>query len=59
LTAIETATPTSGVDGRFLYQPSNTTFPYAIYVIDKNNAIAIPLGGSGSETDPLLRFIHQ
>ena len=58
-TALETATSTSGATGRFLYQPSNTTFPYAIYVIDSNNAVAIPLGGSASETDPLLRFIHQ
>ena len=58
-TALETATSTSGATGRFLYQPSNTTFPYAVYVIDSNNAVAIPLGGSGSETDPLLRFIHQ
>ena len=32
---------------------------YAIYVIDNNNAVAIPLGGSGNESDPLLRFIHQ
>jgi hypothetical protein len=59
VTATETATAKSGTSGRFLYQPSNTTFPYAIYVIDKNNAVAIPLGGSGSETDPLLRFVHQ
>ena len=59
LTALETATATSGTEGRFLYQPSNTTFPYAIYVIDPFNAVAIPLGGSASETDPLLRFIHQ
>jgi hypothetical protein len=59
LTALETATATSGVVGRFLYRPSNTLFPYAIYIIDQDNAIAIPLGGSGSETDPLLRFIHQ
>jgi hypothetical protein len=59
VTATETATSTSGVHGRFLYQPSNTTFGYAIYVIDKNNAIAIPLGGTGGQTDPLLRFIHQ
>ena len=59
LTATETSTAKSGTSGRFLYQPSNTTFPYAIYVIDKNNAVAIPLGGSGSQTDPLLRFIHQ
>ena len=58
-TALETATSTSGATGRFLYQPSNTTFPYAIYVIDPSNAVAIPLGGLGSETDPLLRFIHQ
>jgi len=58
-TALETATSTSGATGRFLYQPSNTTFPYAIYVIDPTNAVAIPLGGSASETDPLLRFIHQ
>jgi len=54
-----TATTTSGATGRFLYQPSNSTFPYAIYVIDPFNAVAIPLGGSASETDPLLRFIHQ
>ncbi len=59
VTATETATSTSGVHGRFLYQPSNTTFGYAIYVIDKNNAIAIPVGGAAGETDPLLRFIHQ
>lgn len=59
VTATETATTTSGVHGRFLYQPSNTTFGYAIYVIDKNNAVAIPLGGTASETNPLLRFIHQ
>lgn len=59
LTALETATSNSGVHGRFLYQPSNTTFPYAIYVIDKNNAVAIPLGGSNSGTDTLLRFMHQ
>lgn len=59
LTGLETATATSGVHGRFLYQPTNTPFPYAIYVVDKNNAIAIPLGGAGGETDPLLRFIHQ
>jgi len=59
LTALETATATSGIHGRFLYQPSDTTFPYAIYVIDPNNAVAIPLGGSASETGPLLRFIHQ
>ena len=59
LTALETATSNSGVHGRFLYQPSNTAFPYAIYVIDKNNAVAIPLGGSNSETETLLRFIHQ
>ena len=59
LTALETATATSGAEGRFLYQPSNTTFPYAIYVIDPFNAVAIPLGGSASETDPLLRFVHQ
>jgi hypothetical protein len=58
-TATETTTSNSGVHGRFLYQPSNTGFPYAIYVIDKNNAVAIPLGGSGDETDPILRFIHQ
>ncbi len=59
LTALETATANSGVHGRFLYQPSNTTYPYAIYVIDKNNAVAIPLGGSHGVTDPLQRFIHQ
>jgi hypothetical protein len=59
LTALETATSNSGVHGRFLYQPSNTAFPYAIYVIDKNNAVAIPVGGSNSETETLLRFIHQ
>ena len=59
VTATETATSTSGVSGRFLYQPSNTPFGYAIYVIDKDNAVAISLGGSGNETDPLLRFIHQ
>ena len=59
VTAAETATAKSGTSGRFLYQPTNTTFPYAIYVIDKNNAVAIPLGGSGGETDPLLRFVHQ
>jgi hypothetical protein len=59
LTALETATATSGVDGRFLYHPSNTLFPSAIYIIDQNNAVAIPLGGYGSETNPLLRFIHQ
>jgi hypothetical protein len=59
VTALETATATSGAEGRFLYQPSNTTFPYAIYVIDDKNAVAIPLSSSASETDPLLRFIHQ
>lgn len=59
LTALETATATSGAEGRFLYQPSNTPYPYAIYIIDNNNAVAIPLGGSENETDPLLRFIHQ
>ena len=58
-TALLTATSTSGTTGRFLYQPSNTTYPYAIYVIDPYNAVAIPLGGSANETDPLLRFIHQ
>jgi hypothetical protein len=58
-TAAETSTSTSGTTGRFLYQPSNTTFPYAIYIINNNNAVAIPLGGSGEETDPLLKFIHQ
>jgi hypothetical protein len=58
-TAHETVTSTSGTTGRFLYQPSNTNFPYAIYVIDPYNAVAIPLGGSGSETDPLLRYIHR
>ncbi len=58
-TALETATTTSGTTGRFLYQPTNTPFPYALYIIDANNAVAIPLGGSGSVTDPLLRFIHQ
>ncbi len=58
-TAIATETSTSGATGRFIYQPTNTIFPYAIYVIDSNNAVAIPLGGSGSVTDPLLRFIHQ
>jgi len=58
-TALLTATSTSGATGRFLYQPSNTTYPFAIYVIDPKNAVAIPLGGSASETDPLLRFIHQ
>jgi hypothetical protein len=59
LTALETATATSDASGRFLYQPSNATYPYAIYIIDRMNAVAIPLGGSGGETDPLLRFIHQ
>jgi hypothetical protein len=58
-TALATATSTSGATGRFLYQPTNTPYPYAIYVIDSLNAIAIPLGGSGSEADPLLRFVHQ
>jgi hypothetical protein len=58
-TALATATSTSGTTGRFLYQPTTTPYPYAIYVIDSSNAIAIPLGGSASETDPLLRFIHQ
>jgi hypothetical protein len=58
-TALATATSTSGTTGRFLYQPSNTTFRYAIYVIDPYDAVAIPLGGSGSVTDPLLRFMHQ
>jgi hypothetical protein len=59
LTALETATATSGTEGRFIYQPSNSSFPYAIYVIGPFDAVAIPLGGSGSESDPLLRFIHQ
>ncbi len=47
-TAIATETSTSGATGRFIYQPTNTIFPYAIYVIDSNNAVAIPLGGSGA-----------
>lgn len=59
LTALETATATSGAEGRFMYQPSNSPFPYAIYVIGPYDAVAIPLGGSGSASDPLLRFIHQ
>ena len=58
-TALLTDTSTSATTGRFLYQPSNMAFPYAIYVIDPTNAVAIPLGGSGKETYPILRFIHQ
>jgi hypothetical protein len=58
-TALMTTTATTGATGRFVYQPSNTTYPYAIYVIDPANAVAIPLGGSANDTDPLLRFIHQ
>ncbi len=58
-TALLTTTSTSGTTGRFLYQPSNTPYPYALYIIDASNAVAIPLGGSASETNPLLRFIHQ
>ena len=39
--------------------PATQPLPCAIYVIDKDNAVAIPLGGSNSETETLLRFIHQ
>jgi hypothetical protein len=59
LTAVATSTSSSSVSGRFLYQPNNSNFRYALYVIDFKNAVAIPLGGSNSETETLLRFIHQ
>ncbi len=53
------ATATSGVHGRFLLFPSNTSTPAAFYLIGPNEAISLPLGGTNNLSQPFTDYRHQ
>ncbi len=55
----ETSDSNSALHGRFLLNDKTTSTSYALYTVNKNESIAIPLGGDAGKTQPLTVFTHQ
>jgi stress response protein SCP2 len=53
----ETATPTSGAHGRFLLTNNDGSTQSALYFVNKDMALGIQI--SGSQTQPIVRYLHQ
>ena len=57
ITDTEATTTTSGADGRFLLDSGSESS--AFYIVSPNEALSIPLTGTGTVTQPIVQYIHQ
>lgn len=55
----ETATATSGTNGRFLLANSEDSTNSAFYIVNPNEALSILLSSSGGLTQPINQYFHQ
>jgi len=55
----ETATSTSGTNGRFLLSDSESSASSAFYIVNPNEALSILLSASNGLTQPINQYYHQ